>query len=259
MVHSTKGIVFHTLRYSESSVIVKIYTELFGIQSYLVKGVRGPKSKYKPALLQPMTLLDLVVYHKERQSLQSVKEMHLAHPYQSVPFDIRKSSVAIFINELVYKTIREEEPNPALFEFLWGTCTGLDEATGPVSSFPLVFMAQFCHYLGIFPRADYSEQNPVFDLREGHFRPGIPDHPDYLAPETGRVFSDLLVRVQNIVPLYDPIYSETAKWRNSENTTAIQADMRGRLLEVFLAYYRLHLPGFKGVQSHHILHDVLAQ
>jgi DNA repair protein RecO (recombination protein O) len=236
MLHTTKGIVFHTIRYSESSVIVKIYTELYGIQSYLVRGIRGAKSKFKPALLQPMTLLDLVVYHKEKQSLQSGKEMHLAHPYQTVPFDIRKSSVALFINELVYKTIREEEPNPGLFEFLWNTCLDLDEVQGSVASFPLVFMAQFCHYLGIFPRADFSEQAPVFDLREGHFRADIPGHTDYLGTEMGRVFFELI----------------------SEFPITLDAGSRNRLLEVFLVYYRLHLPGFPGVQSHHILHDVLA-
>ena len=242
MLHSTKGIVFHSIKYSESSVIVKIYTELFGIQSYLFKGIRSSRSKIKPGLFQPLTLLDLVVYHKEKPSLQSVKEIHLAHPYQTVPFDIRKSSVALFINELVYKTIREEESNPDLFEFLWTSCLQLDATIEPVSNFHLFFALQFSHYLGIFPQANYSSELPVFNLREGFFQASIPDHQDYLNPENSKLFYFLIsnsVGVQNFEP------------------QRVNSETRNRMLETILLYFRLHLPGFKGLQSHHILHEVM--
>ena len=261
MLHSTKGIVFHSLRYSETSLIVKIYTELFGIQSYLFKGIRGPKSKIKRGLFQPLTLLDLVVYHKENQSLQSVKEAHLAHPYQTIPFDIRKSSVALFINELVYKTIREEESNPGLFEFLWQSCLQLDATDEPVSCFHLFFALQFCHYLGIFPQTNYSDQLPVFNLREGFFQSAIPDHPQYLNPEYSKLFYSVL-RICNLQPEENGEIGETClpagRWRNGEIFTNMKSETRNQLLETILLYYRLHLPGFRGLQSHHILHDVMA-
>lgn len=240
MLHSTKGIVFHSVKYSETSVIVKIYTELFGIQSYLIKGIRSARPKIKPALFQPMTLLDLVVYHKEKQSLQHVKEIHLAHPYLEIPFDIRKSSVVLFINELVYKTVREEEANPDLFEFLWNSCVQLDATRETVSSFHLYFAFRFCHYLGIFPMANYSAQLPCFNLREGFFQAPIPDHQHYLNPENSKLFQSMLEACDQI----------------PEGT--IPPDTRNLLLETILLYYRLHLPGFTGLQSHHILHDVMA-
>jgi DNA repair protein RecO (recombination protein O) len=241
MLHSTKGIVFHSLKYAETSIIVKIYTELFGIQSYLFKGIRNSKSKIKPGLFQSLTLLDLVVYHKEKQSLQSVKEVSLAHPFSTIPFDIRKSSVALFINELVYKAIREEEPNPDLFEFLWQTCLQLDEAEEGVSWFHIRFALQLMQYLGISPQDNYAAGLPVFNLREGLFQSSIPGHPQYLDPEKSLLFHNLLTSL-NLEP----------------GTLNLQPATRHQLLETILLYYQLHLPGFRGVQSHHILHDVLA-
>ncbi len=236
MLHSTKGIVFHSLKYSETSIIVKIYTELFGIQSYLIKGIRNAKSKIKPGLFQSMTLLDLVVYHKEKQSLQSVKEVQLSCPFKTIPFDIRKSSVTLFINELVYKSIREEEANPELFNFLWHSCLELDETEESVSFFHIRFSLQLMQFLGIFPQNNRTDGFPVFNMREGLFQASVPNHPHYLDPEQSRVFSEMLnieYRILNI-------------------------ELRSKMLETILLYYQLHLPGFKGVQSHHILHDVLA-
>jgi len=253
MLHSTKGIVFHSLKYSESGVIVKIYTELFGIQSYLVKGVRKANARIRPGLFQPLTLLDLVVYHKEKASLQSVREAHLAFPYRTIPFDIRKSAVAMFINELVYKSIREEEPNPELFEFLWSSLLRLDETTEPVPDFHLFFALRFCRFLGIFPQLNYSPQAQVFNLREGIFQSSVPDHPHYLDPGNSKIFFDLAAGVQNTE---QPPHTEPTQ--NKPMPVHPDAGSRRRLLEILLIYYRLHLPGFKGVQSHLILHDVLA-
>ena len=253
MLHSTKGIVFHTIKYSETSVIVKIYTELFGIRSYLIKGIRSAKSKTRPGLFQAMTLLDLVVYHKENQSLQSVKEVRLAIPFKTIPFDIRKSSVALFINELVYKAIREEEANPDLFDFLWQTCLRLDATEDSVSDFHLLFAFRLMHYLGIFPQNNYSSSLHVFNLREGIFQGSYPGHTDYLEGENSRLLHHLLEETTS--------NSEMAKWRNSEiphpESRIPNPESRNRILEIILRYYQLHLPGFRGMQSHHILHDVL--
>lgn len=252
MLHSTRGIVFHSVKYSESSVIVKIYTGLFGLQSYLFKGIRNPKSRIKPGLFQPLTLLDLIVYHKERHTLQSVKEVRLAQPYQAIPYDIRKSAVALFINELVYKAIREEETNPSLFEFLWSSCLHLDETDVSVSDFHLLFALQLCHHLGIFPQTNYSQQCPVFNLREGHFQPSIPGHPHYLDPEMSRRFNQLL----GFCSREEREGNKTEFRINGESF--LSANTRGQLLETILLYYQLHLPGFKGMQSHHVLHTVLS-
>ncbi|MCX6304611.1 MAG: DNA repair protein RecO [Bacteroidetes bacterium] len=252
MLHSTNGIVFHSLKYSETSIIVKVYTELFGLQSYLIKGIRSSRSKIKAGLFQPLTLLDLVVYHKEKQSLQSVKEVHLAHPFKNIPFDIRKSAVAMFINELIYKAIREEEANPDLFVFLWQTCLLLDETDDSVSGFHIHFAIRLCEYLGILPQNNYSDSHRIFNLREGVFQPVVPGHPHYLDPENSRLFSRLL-ELCSTEPMKNGV---TGIWQNGEIFP--NAGSRNQFLDTILLYYRLHLPGFKGVQSHLILHDVMA-
>ena len=109
MLQKTRGIVLHSVTYSETSLVVKIYTEAFGLQSYLLKGAKGKRSSFRPVFFQPLNLLDAVVYKNEKTALQSMKEVQLAHPFRSIPFDIRKSSIALFLNEILYKSIREEE------------------------------------------------------------------------------------------------------------------------------------------------------
>src|SRR5258705_1073932 len=119
MYAKTRGIVLHTLKYSETSVITKIYTEKLGLQSYIVKGVRAAKSKSKAAMLQPLTLLEMEVSHRENKQLQFIKEFRRAFIYQSIPFDTLKSTISFFLLEVISKAIREHEPNNEMFEFIY--------------------------------------------------------------------------------------------------------------------------------------------
>jgi DNA repair protein RecO (recombination protein O) len=241
MLHQTKGIVIHSLKYSESSIIVKIYTALFGLQSYLIKGVRSQKSKIKPALFQPLTLLELVVYHNDRRSLHSVKEVRLAQPFHTIPYDIIKSSIALFIDELLYRTIREEEANPELFGYIWESSILLDNTEGNVSNFHLLFLLELSVHLGIYPQQNHSKSNTLFNLREGIFQADIPNHPNYL----DNVNSKILVTLLN-TPL------------SMHESLALSSKERHFFLETLLLYFRFHLPGFTGIKSHHVLHSVLS-
>jgi DNA repair protein RecO (recombination protein O) len=194
----------------------------------------------KPGLFQPLTLLDLVAYHKEKSSLQSLKEAHYAHLYQTIPFDIRKSSVALFINELVYKAIHEEEPHPELFSFFYNSCLHLDRIEEHLPLFHLVFSLQLTRYLGCMPQLNFSEKKPILNLREGTFQGSVPEHRDFLdAGMSQRVYQLLLT------PEHTP-----ASFHLSART-------RDSILEAILVYYRLHVPGFREMQSHQVLHTVL--
>jgi DNA repair protein RecO (recombination protein O) len=240
MLHKTRGIVLHTVKYSETSLIVKVYTEAFGIQSYMVKGARNPKSKLRPILFQPLTLLELVAYHKERNTLQSIKEIRLAHPYQSMPFDIRKSSIALFLNEVVYRSVGEEESNPALFEFLWSSFLLLDAVEEPFMHFHLLFTIKLTKYLGFHPRNTRTDEHCFFNLSEGTFQPlfieGIC---------LDRTMSNTWCRLPDW-PFEKPAIPDlTAKERDD-------------LLDALLLYYRFHLPGFSGFRSAEVLHSVLS-
>ena len=108
MLHKTSGIILHTVKYSETSLIVKIYTRDFGLQSYMVTGVRSKKSKNKASLFQPLALVELEVSNTNKGSLQRISEINILHPYSDIPYNIVKSSIAIFLNEILYKAIKEE-------------------------------------------------------------------------------------------------------------------------------------------------------
>ncbi|MCD4664768.1 MAG: DNA repair protein RecO [Bacteroidales bacterium] len=169
MLHKTRGIVLNKVKYSETSLIVKIYTELFGLQSYLIRGIRNKKSKIKPSLLQHLALIELIVYHKEKKSIQHIKEIKSAYQFKSVPFDIRKSSIIIFLNEILYKVIKEEESNKSLFEFLFNTIQILDINEKGVSDFHLIFLVQLTKFLGFFPKNNFSKTRDNFNLEDGEF------------------------------------------------------------------------------------------
>ena len=150
MLHKTRGIVLNYIRYRETSIIVKIYTELFGIQSYIVNGVRSSKSKTnRIAFFQPLTLLDLVVYHKSKeQTLHRLSEVKCSIPFKSLPFDFIKSSMAMFLTEILVKTLKEEEKNESLFDFLQDSILELENSAERFENFHLMFMAKLAFYLG---------------------------------------------------------------------------------------------------------------
>jgi len=150
MLHKTRGLALSYIRYRESSIIAKIYTELFGIQSYIINGVRSSSSKTnRIALFQPLTLLDLVVYHKGKQdNVHRISEMKCYHPFASLPYDVTKSSLALFVTEILGKTLKEEEANEPLFEFLEHSVLYLDEADKGFENFHIQFLLQLASYLG---------------------------------------------------------------------------------------------------------------
>ena len=118
MIFKTRGIVFRFTKFGETSIIVTIFTEVFGIQSYIINGIRSKSAKNKIALYQPLTLLNLVVYHREHANIERIKEVSCLHPYRSLTADVRKSTLAIFINELLNKTVKDESHAGELFQFI---------------------------------------------------------------------------------------------------------------------------------------------
>ena len=241
MLHTTKGIVLHHLRYSETSVIARIYTERFGLQSYLIKGVRSPKAKIRLGLLEHLSLLEMVVYYREGRGLQNIKEIRPSHAFQSMHTDIRKSSQALFINEVIYKSVKEQESNQELFAFLYNTVLQLDQAGVFCAHFHLAFMTNLAAYLGFAPRRNYR-QGYWFNLREGIFEEEKPLHSFYIEPEHAAVFNQLLQSPGNAEP-----------------TLHIPSAARKVLLDRLIIFYELHLPSFGKLNSPEVLHEVLKE
>jgi len=149
MYHTTKGIVLKYFKYSEKSVITQIYTEKFGVKSYIIHGIRDKKSKTKLACLQPLSLVEINATNKS--NLSNVKTIKLFSPFKNIPFNIAKSTIAFFLSEIIYKSIKEEEANDDLFQFLIEKIIYFDSLENNYANFHLYFLMNFTNYLGFQP------------------------------------------------------------------------------------------------------------
>ncbi|PWK17825.1 DNA replication and repair protein RecO [Arcicella aurantiaca] len=227
MLHKTRGIVINYIRYRETSVIVKIYTEEFGIQTYIENGVRSAKSKNKIALFQPLTLLDLVIYHKEGKGIQRISEIKCNAPFQTIPFDIYKSSIALFITEILSKSLHEETTNPHLFHFLHNSILWLDGTEEHFENFHLQFLLRLGTYLGFSPE-NAHEISHELNL---HNLPVLTKVLEYQL--------DVLMNTQ---------YDKAPK---------IDRFSRNQLLDSIILFYRLHVDTLTEVKSLGVLHEVM--
>ncbi len=192
MLHKTRGIVFKTTDYGESSVIVQVFTEKFGLQSYMVNGARKPKAKIARNMLQPLHLLDMVVYHKSTGNVQRVKELKNAPQLQTIPYDVVKSSLAIFLNEVLYKAVKQQAADDSAFGFVFSAIEWLDHQTEGIANFHLLFLLQLTRYLGFYPDRYLAGEADYFDLKNGVFCRCKPDSVLYLSPPYTQKFAALL-------------------------------------------------------------------
>lgn len=239
MLIKTRGIVFRTVKYGETSVIADIYTADKGMQQYYLRGLRSEKSRLKAGVLQVMSILDMEAYCRDDKTLNTLKEARPGYVYQSLPFDVRKGAIALFMAEVARKTIREVEPNPPLFDFLTATLISLDEANGLFANIHLYFLVHLCTHLGFSPNEGYSEDTPCFDLQEGTFTEDNPGNPYLLNPEASKLLSLLI--------------SSPA---DKTGEIPISRTNRHLLLTRLLEYYQLHAGHAMDIQSHRILQEV---
>ena len=243
-LHKTKGIVLRAVKYGETSLIVTIFTELFGLQSYLVNGVRTStkKGSGKANLFQPTAILDLVVYHNELKHLNRIKEFKWSYLYQHIFSDVPKNAVALFMIELLTKCLKQPEANPELFEFCEDAFIHLDESTGSVmANFPLFFALHLPVFFGFRISDEYSNKNSIVDLQEGMFVPERPDHFHFLEGKQAEVTSELLKMMQ-------PEELEQLK---------LNHDFRRQLLFAYETYYALHIQDFGTMKTLPVLREVL--
>jgi DNA repair protein RecO (recombination protein O) len=192
MLHKTRGIVLKTIKYADNNLIAKIYTEQFGLRTYFVKGLSGKSGKARKALLQSLSLINLHVYEKQSADIQQIRDIECAYFFQNIHSDIRKSTILVFLNEVLYKTIIEEAANPELFGFVFQSIIQLDNAEENIAIFHAIFLIQLTRYLGFYPQNSYSEKYRYFDLTEGSYVKEQPLHSDYFDGELSRVFSAIL-------------------------------------------------------------------
>ncbi|MFD2144107.1 DNA repair protein RecO [Mucilaginibacter antarcticus] len=182
MLHKTRGIVLKTTDYGESSVIVQVFTEKLGLQSYIINGVKKPKAKISRNMLQPLHLLDMVVYHKAAGNVQRISELKTAPVLQTLPYDIIKSSMALFLNEVLYKSIKQQTADEHMFDFVFSAIEWLDHQTDGLANFHLLFLVKLTRYLGFYPDRYQVDNADYFDLKDGVFKQYKPDSILYLSP-----------------------------------------------------------------------------
>jgi DNA repair protein RecO (recombination protein O) len=244
-LHKTKGIVLRGVKYGETSLVVSIYTELFGIQSYLVNGVRtsSRKGPGKANLFQPAAILDLIVYHNELKNLQRIREFKWGVLYQHIFFDVIKNAVALFMVELLQKCIKQPESNPELFYFIEDAFLHLDAAEGRVlANFSLFFVLHLAGFFGFKIEDIYSERNSFLDLKEGQFVTEHPQHPQVLETNLSYVTAQIL-RVQQPAELQE---------------IALNQETRRTLLQAYRTFYALHVPDFGEMRTLNVLQTVLS-
>lgn len=240
MLIKTRGIIFKSIKYSETSLILDIYTEELGLRKYIISGVRSKKARTTAGMLQLMSLLDLVVYHRDDKTLNRIKEVRTVHTYTQLPFDVRRGAVGMFITEVARKAIREPEANRDLFQFLFDTLVHLDQTPRPIANLHLHFLLELSQFLGFLPGDDYSDQTPFFDLQEGRFLAHQPAHLNFLQDAQSKRLDHLL-----------NLSKETC------HQVAFTREERAQMLRSLLDYFRLHIENFPAVNAHLILEEIL--
>ena len=248
-VHKTKGIVLRSVKYGETSLIVSILTELFGLQSYIINGVRksSKKGPGKANMFQPASMLHLIVYHNEQKNLQRIKEFNWSFIYQHIQHDIKKNTVALFMVELLSRCIKEPEPNPDLFYFVEDAFIQLDTCNDNVSAnFPLFFALNLPGFFGV-PPASFKgnaedHEHLFFDLEEGGFSLEQPNHLNFITGKPAQVTAELLLVRQ-------PDELEQIK---------LNHEFRRALLHAYETYYRLHFQDFGTLKTLPVLQEILS-
>lgn len=236
---TTKAIIFTSLKYGDTSLITKVFTASDGLKSYLLKGIlASKKGKLKTAYFQPLTQLEIVANHKNKGTLESIREAKVSYHYQTLHTSITKNAMTLFLAEMLVNSIHEEERNEGLFEFLEASLQWLD-VHDDISNFHLLFLLRLTKYLGFYPETN-SMEGSYFDLLEGEFT----NSPSLNPVLTG----ENLIYLKKVLGInFDEIH-----------TIKMNKTNRQELLQSLVMYFELHLQGFRKPKSLAVLNEVFS-
>ncbi|CAM3704835.1 DNA repair protein RecO [Mucilaginibacter galii] len=240
MLHKTRGIVLKLTDYGDTSVIVQVFTEKFGLQSYIINGAKKPRAKIGRNMVQPLHLLDLVVYHKNTGAVQRIKELKNVPLLAHIPYDVVKSSIALFLNEVLYKAIKQQTADERLFDYVFNSVELLDNLKEGLANFHLIFLLGLTRYLGFYPGMATTADADYFDMHNGVFVRYKPESSLYLSPPHTQIFRNLLsCGFDDLVAI------------------RISNEERRYLINHLLEYFALHIESFGYIRSHEVLEEVL--
>ena len=237
--YTARGVVIGTLKYGEKGMVVQMLTSTLGRQSYMVQGLGSRRGRgARPALFQPMFARECAGLESPKMEMHRLGEVHAGIVLQSIPFDVKKSSIALFMAEVLYRLVKESEANAMLFDFVWGSVEALDTAAEGVANFHLWFLSNLCRFLGFSPGNEYMP-DAWFDTAEGVYTAAAPPCEHAMSQENALIFRDMLecdVRYLGEIGL--------------------NRRQRVDFLAALLAYYGYHLDTIHSVQSVRILQEV---
>lgn len=239
MYIKSKALVLHSIKYNDSSLIVHCYTETNGRQSFLLKGIlSAKKGKFRKALFQPLTALEIEFQIKNKGGLNYLKDAKVRNPYQSLYTHISKNALVLFIAEILHKSLKEEDEDKLLYSYLEHALLWLDTHE-EIANFHLIFMLQLSKYLGFFPHVEHPD-SPYFNLESGCF--------------THLLSSQQCIKGQTALLLKECLGMKF----DNPSLPKLNQKARRELLEVLIQYYSFHLEGFSTPKSLAVLHSVFA-
>ena len=237
--YKARGIVLNTVKYGDSSLVAHLLTDRFGRQSYMIQGVRSSRGHgSKMALFQPMFALEFEGLESSKMEMHRMREIRNGILLSSIPYDVRKSTIALFMAEVLYRLVGESEPNAELFDFVWGSVGALDTLERGTANFHLWFLANISSYLGFSPGNAYRPGD-LFDLGEGLFTSGPSVSGRAMSPECAELLAELLRCDVGAL-----------------GELGLNRRRRVEMLNSLVEYYMVHLDSIRRVQSIKILQEV---
>ncbi|MDF1551173.1 MAG: DNA repair protein RecO [Bacteroidales bacterium] len=239
MHEQTRAIVIRYLKYTDHSAIAHLYTEKFGRISVMVRHSKSKKSVSKKSILQPLFLLNINIVYKHNREIQQCSEMNNFPFFNDIPFNIVKNSIALFLAEILSKVLKEEEANPALFEFLHSSLQLFDQSKEGAANFHLIFLYELSKFLGFYPDNNYSIRNKYFSLRDGYYT-------DFQRSD------EISLNEQ----LSEQFYNISNKGFGSLHTLSLARELRIKILLALIKYYQFHLPEIGKIKSLDVLNQL---
>ena len=239
MLEKTRGIVLNKIKYTDSGIVAQLYTRKFGRLSFLVRGMRNKKTGKHSILFQHLFILDLEIYYKASREMQSMREFSVIYSPYSIQTDIRKSTVALFLGEVLTSVLREESANEELYDYIENAVMYFDGCTGDFANFHIAFLAGLSSYLGFEPSPGSAAGDVYFDINNGTFVTIPPFHGNYVSKDISGILSRF----------FFASYDTAGK-------IALTGIQRNEVLETLINYYSFHLPGLKKINSLKILKEV---
>lgn len=241
MLHKTRGIILHQIKYTDSGIIAQVYTRDLGRQAIMIKGMRSRKSGRHNVMFQPVSILELVFYYKESRNVQMLKEFSVNYLPAEIYRDVKKSCMAVFLSEILTAVLREESPNHELYDFIEDSIIYLDNCESNYANFHIAFLAGLCSYLGFEPHSRVDPLDTYFDLLNGTFVSTPPSHSSFAGH-----------RVSEILAAFFASSFENMR------SIPLTGTLRDEVLDTIITYFNIHLPGLKKINSLEVLKEIFS-